>query len=181
MIAHYTKGETVNVKCTLLGGCKQVHFYLTLFTEELLAHTVRAELAATGNFTPDAYQRRLDELRRRLNMDEQLVFLLTLHPGISGWFPGDGEITLGPIQQNLALLTTSGESYPPLSYDAVWDQALSPDAMYRGYIFFPRRNETGQFFEDIHSLMVRLQLNTSLGARRSNILWTFDLGAFHLS
>jgi hypothetical protein len=173
-VAHYTKSQTVQVKCTLFG-CKKTRFHLTLFTEELLADKVRAELVAQDEYAPDAFRERLADLKTRLNMDEQLVFSLALSPAESGLFAKNEELVLGPFQQNMVLLTRSGEEYIPLDYDAVLDQPLDPETIYKGYVFFPRKNEAGQLFEEVSALTIQLKLNDSLAAKRSNVLWTFDL------
>ncbi len=174
-IAHNTRGEVVDVKCTLLGGCKQVYFALTLITEDLLAQTAIAELTSAGNYTPVAFQARFEHLKTGLRLDEYLVFALTLSPaGESGLFPKNEELILGPLQQNLVLVTKAGQEQHLDTYEGVWDLPLSPNTVYKSYVYFSRKDDAGYLFEDLNTVTVQLKFNRSLKTKRSNILWTFD-------
>jgi hypothetical protein len=171
--SHYTTPRPVAVGCLL--GCKEVSFNLTFITEKLVEDMVWADLTSRGIFDNESFEMGFTAMKSQLKLEDYLVFALTITPGKSEFLSTGSEIKLGPLHRNLVLLTTGDNVYSPVEYDILFDQPLSLKSSHKGYIFFPRKDDSGKPLSHAPSLALRLNLSESLNSKQTAITWNFDL------
>lgn len=173
----WTVRQTIGVDC-LLSVCNQrVALDVTFFHEDLLEAIVLNELA---NQSLTLYDQKLASWQQRLQVQEQLPFLLQVKVG-GRTGPLRSEMRLGPMEQTTSLVTMRRSSYALADWDDFtldYPLALTPRTRHQGYLFFPRFDAINQPVVDFagdRSFRIELRVNPDLYSDKEVVVWNFPL------
>ncbi len=181
-LQRWSAGQQFGMDCLGAICNQQVIVSFTLLTPEVLTDIVRQELSGRV-YTQDEFEQAMNTLERRLQTDEQLIFLMSVAPD-APTAPLRSEFSLGSLAHNLMLHLPNRPAQTPLSLDFVLDQPLpvSGGEPIQGYISFANQDENGQGIVDltaknIPSLALQLQIDDALHSDKTALSWHVDFVA----
>lgn len=176
-VSSHTSRQTLGLDC-VAGTCNQrVVFDLIFLDEDMLRAIATQELI--GRQVTEV-EPRVENLRRRLNSDEQIPFLLISRVG-HRTVPARQGLQIGPAEHRLSLHNVRHETYAPVDWDDhLFDRPmrLQPETKNQGYLFFDRLDPSGTIAVDLQndrSFRVEMHVDDSVNPDPSTLIWYFPL------
>jgi hypothetical protein len=160
---------------------EHVYFYLTYLSPQLVQAAIKYRAVSDG-LSEHEVTDLVREVNLRLRESDSLGFILR----VVGNYPGISAEMGTPLQSNIRLVNTFGDSFSSLEYDRVFDYPIEANQYVKGYLFFPR-SQAGKISVDldtapsifvrIDEVHVRLYDRGGYGewAESASIAWRYDL------
>lgn len=182
-VQRWTSTQLLGVDCMAAVCNHEIALSLTLLTPEVVQDLVQQELAGRNDVTQNEFDQRLQEINRRLNVEEQLPFMLVVSTPQEPTLPVRSQIFMGEIQSELILQTNDQQSFLPIAADPALNLPFASflEEPLKGHVFYPNQNQVGQLIlsDQTTSLTVQLAMNEELNSDRTVVSWSFDLVAAH--